>query len=300
MSSWRRRATRREDAPAIAELVTALDLAILGRSDYSLDELQDEWRELDVEHDSWVVEGGGRIAGFGSVEEHDGHWRVDAYVDPAAWGRGIGRLLVEELEAEAISRGARRVENAVLLRDLRAQELLASCGYREIRRFQHMRIELDAEPPAPGWPDGLTYGRFDEVDAEAFHAALEDAFADHWEWKALAFADWRRLELEREGYTPELWSVVRAGDEIVAGTVCLPDRLGAGWVARVFTRRAWRGRGVGEALVRQAFRDFWERGQPVIGLGVDAQSTTGANRLYERLGMHVHWGAVVFEKELGG
>ncbi len=275
-----------------------MDVAVLGRSDYSLEELHDEWRDLDVERDSWVVEGDGRIAGFGSVEQRDGHWRVDAYVDPAVWGRGVGRLLVEELEAEVASRGARRVENAVLLRDLRAQGLLVSCGYREIRRFQHMRIELDAEPPAPRWPAGLTHGRFDERDAEAFHAALEDAFADHWEWEALAFEDWRRLELERDGYAPELWSVVRDGDEIVAGTVCLPERLGAGWVARVFTRRAWRGRGIGEALVRQAFRDFWQRGQPVVGLGVDAQSTTGANRLYERLGMHVHWGAVVFEKDL--
>jgi hypothetical protein len=38
----------------------------------------------------------------------------------------------------------------------------------------------------------------------------------------------------------------------------------------------------------------------VVGLGVDGQSTTGAHRLYERLGMQVHWGAVVFEKDLAG
>lgn len=104
-------------------------------------------------------------------------------------------------------------------------------------------------------------------------------------------------ELERDGYAPELWPVVRDGDEIVAATVCLAERLGAGWVARVFTRRPWRGRGIGEALVRQAFSDFWARGRPIVGLGVAAQSTTGANRLYERRGMHVHWGAVVFEKQ---
>jgi len=35
------------------------------------------------------------------------------------------------------------------------------------------------------------------------------------------------------------------------------------------------------------------------GSRVDAQSDTGAQRLYERVGMHVHWGAVVFEKAVG-
>jgi GNAT superfamily N-acetyltransferase len=298
MSSWHRRPTRRDEAPAIAELVAALDVAVLGQSDYSLEELHDEWRELDIERNSWVVEGAGVIAGYGTVEQRDDHWRLDCYVDPAAWGHGIGRLLVDELEAEVQARGARRVENAVLVRDTRAQELLTSRAYREIRRFQQMRIVHDAQPEAPVWPARLTVGRFDERDAEAFHAALEDAFADHWEWEALSHEEWRRQELERDGYDPGLWSVVRDGEEIVAGTVCLPGRLDAGWVARVFTRRAWRGRGIGEALVRQAFCDFWARGQPVVGLGVDAQSTTGAHRLYERLGMHVHWGAVVFEKDL--
>ena len=37
-----------------------------------------------------------------------------------------------------------------------------------------------------------------------------------------------------------------------------------------------------------------------MGLGVDAQSDTGAQRLYERVGMRVHWSAVLFEKVLDG
>ncbi len=298
MSSWRPRPTRRDDAPAIAELVTALDRALLGRSDYSLDELHEEWTELDVENDSWVVEDDGRLVAYGTIGRHDEHWRIDGYVDPAAWGRGVGGALVDALEAEGRARGAERVQNAVLVADLRAQELLAARGYREVRRFQQMRIELDAAPAAPRWPDGLAVARFAPGDAEAFHAALEDAFADHWQHTFVPFEDWRRQELERDGHDPSLWCVVRDGGEVVAGTVCRPERLGAGWISRVFTRWPWRGRGLGEALVRQAFSDFWERGQPIVGLGVDTQNTTGALRLYERLGMHVHWGAAVFEKDL--
>lgn len=67
----------------------------------------------------------------------------------------------------------------------------------------------------------------------------------------------------------------------------------------LFTRRSWRKRGVGTALLSDSFARFWERGEHSIGLGVDAASTTGAFRLYERAGMSPRLGFVVFEKNLG-
>jgi hypothetical protein len=44
--------------------------------------------------------------------------------------------------------------------------------------------------------------------------------------------------------------------------------------------------------------EFYRRGQPRVGLGVDAQNPTGATRLYERAGMHVAYEAAAFRKEL--
>jgi GNAT superfamily N-acetyltransferase len=60
----------------------------------------------------------------------------------------------------------------------------------------------------------------------------------------------------------------------------------------------WRSRGVGRALLLHAFRAFYERGQPRVGLGVDAQNSTGALPLYESVGMHVEAEEIVFELEL--
>ena len=74
--------------------------------------------------------------------------------------------------------------------------------------------------------------------------------------------------------------------------------MGAAWIARLFTLREWRRRGIGEALLHEAFGTFWRDGKRTISLGVDAESDTGAQRLYERVGMHVHWGAIIFEKVL--
>ena len=60
-----------------------------------------------------------------------------------------------------------------------------------------------------------------------------------------------------------------------------------GWVGVLGVRKAWRKRGLGRALLLHSFGDFRDRGAARVGLGVDAENTTGAVRLYESAGMHV-------------
>jgi ribosomal protein S18 acetylase RimI-like enzyme len=71
-----------------------------------------------------------------------------------------------------------------------------------------------------------------------------------------------------------------------------------GWVDNVAVRRPWRRRGVAEAMLREVFRRFAARGITPVNLGVDAMSSTGATRLYEKAGMRVVREFVFFEKEL--
>ena len=61
-----------------------------------------------------------------------------------------------------------------------------------------------------------------------------------------------------------------------------------GWVNILGVRRPWRKRGIGVALLEHSFGEFYRRGILKAGLGVDAESLTGALRLYEKAGMHVH------------
>ena len=51
-------------------------------------------------------------------------------------------------------------------------------------------------------------------------------------------------------------------------------------------------------MLRQAFCEFFARGERQVGLGVDAQNEFGATRLYERAGMHVDSEDIVYEKQL--
>jgi mycothiol synthase len=287
------------DAAAVAELVEALEAAVYGQSTFTQADLEQEWTDVDLERDAWVVRDGDRIVGYAIVRERGEPCQVEAYVHPDALGRGLGTRLATWLEEDAARRGAHRLQNACLEADAAACRLLESLGYRLVRVFREMRITLDAPPPAPRWPDGLRVDAFDpERDAPAFHAAHQEAFADHWDHRPRDLAAWSKNHLESEHFDPALWSVVRAGDEIAAGTICSAETYGGGFVHVLFTRRPWRRQGVGAALLAETFGRFWERGEPTIALGVDAASATGAFRLYERAGMSPSLGWALYEKQL--
>jgi ribosomal protein S18 acetylase RimI-like enzyme len=287
------------DAAAVTEVVMALESSLYGQTGFSQADLEDEWLDLDLERNARVVRDGDRIVGYGAVHQMGELWRAEGYVHPDAFGRGIGRLIATGLEEDAARRGARRIQNSVFEEDAAARRLLESLGYGAVRVFRELRIELGAPPPVPEWPEGLRVVTFDpEHDAREFHAAHQEAFADHWDYTPRDFESWSKGHLGSERFDPTLWCVVRAGDEIAAGTICTGDTYGGGFVHALFTRRPWRKRGVGAALLDDSFVRFWERGEHSVGLSVDAASDTGAIRLYERAGMAPVLGWVMYEKQL--
>jgi GNAT superfamily N-acetyltransferase len=299
MTSFRLDRAVAADTAAVTQLVVALESSLYGQSSFSQADLEEEWSELDLGQDAWVVRDGDRIVGYGVVPERGELVRAEGYVHPVALGLGIGTLIATALEEDAVQGGARRIQNAVLEADSAAGRLLGSLGYGAVRVVRELRIELEERPPVPEWPDGLRVVPFEpERDAAEFHAAHQEAFADHWEYRARDFASWSKDHLGSERFDPTLWCVVRAGEEIAAGTICTGETYGGGWVHALFTRRPWRRQGVGAALLNDSFGRFWERGERDIGLGVDAASATGASRLYERAGMAPVLGWVVYEKEL--
>jgi ribosomal protein S18 acetylase RimI-like enzyme len=176
--------------------------------------------------------------------------------------------------------------------------LLEDAGYRDVRHYVKMKIELDGRLPEPVWPDGVTVTPFDLGAARVLHAAINDAFAEEWNFHARTFDEWAKHRLEAEDFDPSLWFVVRDGDEIAAFILCTAMRFGAPHVALLGVRKPWRRRGIGLALLRQAFREFHRRGERTVALGVDAENPTGATRLYEHAGMHVDTEDVIYEKTL--
>lgn len=282
------------DAEAVAELVAAYDRAFGAPPDTTADDLRAEWADLDLGRDAFLVELDGRLAGYGcTYGRGPALLHADGYVHPELRGRGVGAELVRLTEARARARGAERLHNGTLHADEHGRALLESSGYAFVRAFLRMAIDLDGPPPAPQVPDGLRLERYDGSDDRAVHAAVEEAFADHWEHEPRDFEVWARRRADSDR---SLWWVVRDGGEIAGVAVNDAKRFGAGWIGTVATRRAWRGRGIAQALLLASFGEFHRRGERSAALGVDATNPTGAVRVYERVGMHTVWRADVFEK----
>jgi mycothiol synthase len=284
------------DAPAVTELIAAMDTHFVGAPELTEEDLQDEWNDLELDRDAWLFELDGELAGYAAL--HTGaHTFADGYVHPRYFGRGVGTRIVELTEAEARSRKMQTIRNAVLAAEEQARALLDSRGYRPLRHFYRMAIELEGRPPPAEWPAGLRAEPVDyEHEAESFHATLDEAFAEEFGHEPERGIDWRARR-EGRSFDPTLWFVVKEGDEVAAALLC-QERFGSGWIASIGVRKPWRRRGLGFALLLHGFGQLYARGQHRIALGVDAENPTGATRLYERAGMHQAFEAVVYEKRL--
>ena len=283
------------DAGRIAAVINERSLALGGATEESASGVA-RWfamPSLDPEADMRLaVSAAGRVEGYVDVAgPEDG--TPTAWIDLRVLPGNVEALGL--LFAWAQERGAERVGPGGKLqifadeRDGALRERLAQAGYVVVRSSYGMERGLDGDLEPPAWPAGIEARPFDERDARAVHVAHDEAFADHWGYTPSSFESWRAFNLGPAAET-SLWRVAWDGNEIAG--VCINDpRRGeddtVGWVAVLAVRRPWRRRGLGEALLRESFLAFAERGKRAAGLGVDAENTTGAVSLYERVGMHV-------------
>jgi mycothiol synthase len=278
----------------VAELFAALEEGLLGRPSH-FDEVAvlGWWQTIAFETNTWLYEEDEVLVAAAGAQLHGTRGNSGGAVHPSAQGRGLGTQLVERVEARLAEEGAVRILTWAFAADERAAELFERRGYREARRFWEMAIELDGEPSEPTVPAEV----FREEDAPRFHAAIEEAFEDHWEPHPEPFEEWWGRQRSRTNYDPSLWFVIRDGDEIAA-VARNEVRTGGGYVGALGVRRAWRGCGYGRALLLHTFREFRRRGLTRATLGVDAANPTGATHLYESVGMHVEQEQIVWEKAL--
>jgi mycothiol synthase len=275
-----------DDAPGVADLLRETELRDFGHAEADAVELARDWETFDLGRDAVLVcHEDGMYAGYGyffrrGVEQAI----IDVYVHPAHTGRGVGTFLVAELERR--SGDVERIGSGIPASNDAGRTLLEERGYRMVRRFWRMTIDLDRHPPAPVWPEGTLPTRYLARDERAIWGAVEEAFEDHWEYRPEPFDEWRRRSVERQGFDPTLWIVAKDGPE-VAGVVLAREEPEAGRIETLAVRRAWRRRGLGRALTLEAFGEFHRRGRRTIVLNVDSENLTGATHLYEQTGMRV-------------
>ena len=238
-----------------------------------------------------VVESAGAVVGCGELYLRSGGARIDAI--------GEGReLLLAELERRAAA--ARPSATVVLHEADPGRELLARRGYRVVRTSYDMEMPLDRLPAAV-WPEGVSMRFARPGDERTFYAVQERAFADTWRHHPRPFEEWAHLYLELRAFVPSLWLLAEAGDEPVGVAICeggLEGDEGTGWIHVLGVVPAWRGRGLGAALLHGALGALAGAGLRRAALSVDADPTGGAVRLYERAGLRVAHRFETWEREL--
>ena len=285
------------EAQGVADLIAARDIADYGSTDASVDEVQNYWEapRFDLAQDARIIVApDGLIVGYEEVyPRSDERLEFDGYVHPRETGHGFGTLLLRWAEERARERiKEMQASGQVILRgntaavDQNAIAMFNAENFVRVRQFWRMEIEMSAPPDRPVWPAGIIVRTMrPDGDARVVHATIEEAFADHWGHLPRSFEDWEQVVLQSEGFDPALTFMAFDGNE-VAGVIVNRHRDIA-WVGQLAVRQAWRKRGLGLALLLQAFNAFYQRGDRTVGLGVDAQSLTGATRLYEKAGMCV-------------
>lgn len=313
------RPARFEDLPQLVPMFNAAEAELSGAGDWTVERYWKEWQEsgIDLEASTRLV-----VAPDGSMVGCVELWdNFNPPVAPWIWGRvhpkwkgrGIGSALLawalatSKRALDRLPEDARFAPNVATPADHRPSiELFESMAMTPCRYSWRMITDLDAPIPEPQWPEGITVRtlRYPE-DLEAVYWAQNEAFRDHWGYVERpfeeAFERWKSYSFDAQGLKPNLWFLALEGEEI-AGMINSQERYDLdsqmGYIPTLGVRKAYRHRGLGQALLLHTFQALQQRGVKRVGLFVDAKNKTGATRLYQRVGMRVEQEIIHYEIEL--
>ncbi len=289
------------DAEAVETLANLCNQHDLSEDCYEAGELRHEWQlaNFSIAESTHALFAGDQLIAYADIwDTQPPHVRAfgSFFVHPEWRGRGIEDHLMTWLIETSKRNLARAPQGArVVLHtsaDSRLTDLRATYerhGLRHVRNYYQMRLALEAPPPEPTFPEGITVRTFVKgQDDRVVFEALDEAFRDHYGHISGQFAFFEHFMLNSPLSDFSMWYLAMAGEQIAGVCLCskhIPEDHELGWVEDLAVRRPYRKRGLGLALLQAAFGEFYRRGYRKVGLGVDAQNLTGALRLYERAGM---------------
>lgn len=293
------------DTAELTDLIVAAETAIDGLSHMTPSFVNMLLQAPDVDRDAGALLfrhiASGQIAAFGVFRHPEPHVETATmgWVHPAHRGHGIGATIVQwglELARMRIPYAPEdaRVTNRCQASDAdtAAATVFIDLGYSPDRREIEMELVFDDVVAVAPIPAGITIRTVTrDSDVEAVARVSSDAFKDHYGW---AESSWDQT-LERwanframDEWDDDLVFVAEAEGEPVGELVGVRSHgstTGSGYIGSLGVVRSWRGKGLARALLTRAFAAYQARGMRAVALDVDADSLTGATRLYESVGM---------------
>ena len=301
------------DVPALARLLAAIEVVDRTGENYDADDLAEEFSDdlLDLGRDSLAaVAPDGELVAWGLVRVtrtvRDVH-RVflEGGVHPRYRRHGVGRWLLTWQEARGAA--AHRERHPAVPGQLEVMpfdhvvgqcRLAVRAGYTPVRWWNTMVRDLTRLPPAGSMPPGL--------HDEAIRMAHNAAFSEHWGSRDRPSDEWQQWYTGSRSFRPDVSFVVLAGEDVAAYLLSYfseADTASTGirdaWIGQLGTVRQWRGHGLASGLLAQALAGYAAAGYDRASLAVDTENSTGAPRLYDRLGFRLENSRVSYLKSIG-
>jgi mycothiol synthase len=216
-------------------------------------------------------------------------------VHPDYRRRGIGGQLLDWINERVASRDQSPtlvIDVGIEASNVGALALFPSRGYEPIRYFSMMQRPYDATPILAGpVPEGFEVVPFVPAYDESLRLAHNEIFQDHWGTTPKDADHWKKWFTGHRAFRPGLSYLVVDGNRIASYTLAYEfevdtEKTGVRelWAGQVGTRREYRGQGLARTALTAVLRAGASAGFERSSLGVDADSPTGAFRLYESLG----------------
>ena len=315
------------DAGDWAALLAAIQDADKSDEYSSEEDLLEEfgWPGEDFALGSIAIYDGCTMVGYGVLTTrseagpvHD--MRHEGGVHPSYRGRGLGTELLDWAEQTAVPLHNDRfpghplsLSSGCLSSNAGAVALREQRGYRPMRWFHSMTRDLLAVIPRAVIPAGVQITGYTPDLTEDARLVRNEAFRDHWGATETSAQSWAHF-LDSSAFRPALsFMAYQSGGENKGGENKEPlgmlssreyeaYRQKTGRrdlrIALVGTRAVGRKRGIATALLVTAMSAARDQGYYRASLAVDADSLTGAVRLYERVGFTVDHTHVSYRKQL--
>ena len=295
VAALHRRPVSVADLPAVAELLTASDLAVLGRTDFTETEMAADLRNENMEHQGWYDDAGALVA-YGWVQRigDSSKVQIDVYVHPSQ-DAAVGVELLATLEDRGRTLAAEAGQDHAVFdigayrQDERTREWLRARGLEVATTFTRMRIDFVGPVAEPRPIPGVTVRRSDadEADLRVAHAIDQESFTEHYGEVAQDFDEFRKRFAEHGDGWSTLWLAELDGTPVglLVGTRQFEEDYDARYVHRLGVIPSGRGHGVAKALLRHYFSTSQREGRAAVLLHVDVANVTNALGVYESVGM---------------
>lgn len=308
-----------DDAQKFVETAKAISADIGTNRTYQADYIQSQWQEpnFDITQSSYGIFAiNGQLAGYVVIwdaNEIPVHPWIEWGVHPDYLDHDLSTQLLQwadKTTLRIIDRcppNARLSHHTYVIKGYKPMEdVLTRAGYTAIRSQHEMRIDMEIQPTSPNLPEGFKIRTYNnDEDLHAFIHTFRDSFSDHFGYVEEPFE--KDVEEFKHWFTTDklfdptliFLAVDKNTDEIAGCVMGMKEAHGdpsIGYIEIVGVSRAYRRRGLAQAMLNFAFREYWNRDKKSVMLEVDGDSLTNAVSLYERVGMYIKFQYVLYEK----